>query len=278
MRCFSKLWLSFLLASLCLGYATAQDPGGWDMRVCADPNNLPYSNRAQEGFENKIAEILADELGANLSYVWYPARQLQIREVFREGECDVLIGLQEGSSLAATTLAYYQSTYVFIYKKDAPFELTSLDDPDLKKLRIGVQVPPGDGTGLPPTEAMVQNGLVQNFVGFSLAGDYATGAPHSAVVDAVAKGEVDVSVAWGPIGGYFAAKEGVPLKVVPVKPQVVVQPIFLPMVASISVATRTGDDDFVDVLNRALIARWEEIQQVLKDYHVPLVPLTKPKL
>lgn len=264
-----------------LSWGLAQDEAPaeptFELRVCSDPNNMPYSNRAKAGFENKIATIIADQLGAELTYVWYPARQLLIREVFREGECDLIMGLQDGNPLATTTLAYYQSTYVFVYREDAPFEIESLDDPDLADLRIGVQVPPGDGTGLPPTEALVAKGY-RNFEGFSLAGDYSRPEPSRPIIDAVANKTVDLAVAWGPIGGYFASVEKVPLKVVPVTPQVVTLPTFLPMVVPISMAVRQGDEDLADLLDRAIIARWEEIQAVLEDFHIPLVPIPKPAL
>lgn len=263
-------------ALLSIAWATAQEPN-FELRVCSDPNNMPYSNRAEEGFENQVASIIADELGAELTYVWYAARQLLIREVFREGECDLIMGLQDGNPLATTTLAYYQSTYVFVYKEDAPFEIDSLDDPDLANLKIGVQVPPGDGSGLPPTEALIAKGI-RNLEGFSLAGDYSRPEPSRPIIDAVAQGSVDLAVVWGPIGGYFASVEKVPLKVVPVTPQVVAVPTFLPMVVPISMAVRQGDEDFADLLDRAIIARWEEIQGVLESFNIPLVPLEKPLL
>lgn len=260
-----------------VSWGLAQAETGWDLRVCSDPNNMPYSNRAEEGFENRVAEILADEMGAQLSYVWYPARQLLIRELFREGQCDLLMGLQDGNPLAITSLPYYQSTYVFVYREDAPFEIDSLDDPDLAKLKIGVQVPPGDGTALPPTEALIAKGY-RNFEGFSLAGDYSRPEPARPIIDAVVDGTVDMAVVWGPIGGYFANKASAPLKVVPVTPQVVSVPTFLPMVIPISVAARQGDEDFADLLDRAIAARWDEIQAVLDDYYIPQVRLPKPTL
>jgi len=252
-------------------WAAAQD---WEMRVCADPNNLPYSNRQEEGFENRIAEILADELRAELSYVWYPQRQLQVREVFREGACDLVMGVADGHPLFLTTLPYYQSTYVFVYREDSPFEIDSLDDPDLRGLSIGVQVPGGEGSAIPPVQALANRGLAENFVGFSIFGDYNQPNPLEPIVGAVAEGEVDVAVVWGPIAGYFAQKQAVPLKLVPVTPPI--EPPFLPMVFSISIGLRLGDEDFRDVLDRALAARWDEIQAVLDEFGVPRLPLPNP--
>ena len=257
-------------------WATAQEEPGWELRVCADPNNLPYSNEQEAGFENKIAEILADELNAELSYVWYPQRNLQIREVFREGECDVIMGMSDGNPLVLTTLPYYQSSYVFVYREDAGFEIDSLDDPDLQNLTIGVQVPGGESASVPPAQALANRGLSQNFVGFSIFGDYNRPEPLRPIIDAVVEGDVDVSVVWGPIAGYFAEQSSVPLKIVPVTPQI--EPPFLPMVFSVSVALRQGDEDFADLLDRALITRWDDVQAVLKEYNVPQLPTPKPTL
>lgn len=261
---------------LLAAWGSAQDAPSWEMRVCADPNNMPYSNREEAGFENKVAEILADELDASLSYVWYPQRNLQIREVFREGECDVIMGMQDGNPLALTTLPYYQSSYVFVYREDADFEIDSLDDPDLKNLTIGVQVPGGESASIPPTQALANRGLSANFVGFSIFGNYDQPEPARPIIDAVTDGEVDVSVAWGPIAGFFAKASSAPLKIVPVTPQI--EPPFLPMVWSISVGLRQGDEDFADILDRAIAARWDDIQTVLETYNVPQLPLPKPIL
>lgn len=255
--------------------ASGQDQApGWEMRVCADPNNLPYSNREEEGFENRIAEILADELGAELTYVWYPQRMSLIREVLREGRCDMIIGMVDGQSQVLTTLPYYRSSYVFVYRKDSPFDITSFDDPVLKELDIGVQVA-SEGSP-PPNTALANRGLRPNFKGYSVFGDYSQDTPLSPIITAVVEGEVDVAVVWGPVAGYFARKQDVPLEVVPVSPQF--EPPFLPMVFSISVGLRLGDLDFRRLLDRALVKRWDDIQAVLESYGVPLLPLAKPKL
>ncbi len=262
----------FLASSL---PAQAQDNApAWEMRVCSDPNNLPYSNKKEEGFENRIAEILADELGAKLTYVWFPQRMALVRHVLREGECDLLIGVADGQSQVLTTLPYYRSSYVFVYPEKSPFEIESFDDPDLKKLTIGVELA-GEGQ-MPPNVALANRGLQTNMVGYSVFGDYSQESPLSAIVTAVAKGDVDVAVAWGPVAGYFAKKQNVALRIVPVSPQF--EPPFLPMVFSIAIGLRHGDRDFERLLDRALVSRWDDIQAVLKDYGVPLLPLPKPKL
>ncbi len=271
-----KCVIGAVLLSATAMWGLAQDAPGWDLRVCADPNNMPYSNRQEEGFENKIAEILADELGAELSYVWYPQRNLQIREVFREGECDLIMGISDGNPLVLTTLPYYQSTYVFVYREDAAFEIDSLDDTDLQNLTIGVQVPGGESASIPPAQALANRGLSTNFVGFSIFGDYNQPEPLRPIVDAVVDGDVDVSVVWGPVAGYFAQRASTPLEIVPVTPQI--EPPFLPMVFSISAGVRQGDEDFADLLDRAFITRWDDVQAVLEDFNVPIIPVPRPTL
>lgn len=264
-------------ASLFLSaWASAQESPGFELRVCADPNNMPFSNKQEEGFENRIAEILAEQLNAELSYVWFPQRNLQIREVFREGECDLIMGINDGNPLVLTTLPYYQSTFVFLYRQNAAFDIESLDDPDLRDLQIGVQVPGGESSAIPPVQALANRGLTQNFVGYSIFGDYNQPTPLRPIVDAVVDNQVDVAIVWGPIGGYFAKEAAVPLKVVPVTPQI--EPPFLPMVSAISIGVRQGDEDFADLLDRALIARWDDVQAVLEEYNVPIIPVPRPTL
>jgi len=264
-----------VIALLCCSFAASgQDrPAGWDMQVCADPNDLPYSNKAKEGFENRIAEILADELGADLSYVWYPRRRKFVQHMLRAGRCDLVMGVSDSSSKMLTTLAYYRSSYVFVYPEDAALDITSFDDPELKQLRIGVQM--GGGL-LPPNKALANRGMTENLEGYPIVGDYDEDQPLSPIIKAVVDGDVDIAVAWGPIAGYFAQQQDVPLKIVPVSPQF--EPPFLPMVFSIAIGVRHGDRDFARLLNRAIAQRWDDIQTVLEDYGVPLQPLAKPTL
>lgn len=247
---------------------------GWTMRVCADPNNLPYSNRQKEGFENRIAEILADELGAKLSYTWFPRRRHFIRHTLRAGRCDMVMGTVDGSAKLLTTLPYYRSSYVFVYPKDADYEITSYGDPELKGLTIGVPLG-GDGV-MPPNIALARQGYTGNLKGYPVTGNRGKEQRTSPIITAVAEGEVDVAVAWGPVAGYFAQQQDVALEIVPVSPKFI-QP-FMPMVFSMSIGLRSGDRHLARLLNRALVKRWEDIQAVLHQYNVPLLPLAKPKL
>lgn len=248
----------------------------WELRVCADPNNLPYSNEQRQGFENRIAEIIADDLGAQLSYLWFPQRQAMMREVFREGLCDLVMGVTDGHPQFLTTLSYYRSSYVFVYAADGPFEISSLDDPVLGGLKIGVHLPPGGSSTSPPAQALMKRGLVDSLRGYPVLDDYSQPSPLGRLVEAVARGEVDAAIVWGPIAGYFAAQQPVELELTPVTPQIELP--FLGMVFSISMGLRQGDEDFRDQLHRTLARRWDEIQAVLEEYEVPLEPLPAPTL
>lgn len=247
----------------------AQD---WELRICAEPDSLPYSNKRGEGFENRIAEIVAQELGAKLSYVWLPQPHTRARDLYvQEGRCDLVMGVPDGHPGFLTSLAYYRTTYVFIYRQSSPFEIGSYDDPELKDLKIGVQL---SGSSISPgSYALAKRGLIENQVSF--APNLGHPDPLSGIVRAVAEGEVDVAVAWGPVAGFFA-KRHPRLELVPVRPQI--ETPYVPMVASISVGLRVGDEGLRDSVDEALARRWNDIQTVLRAYGVPLEPLSPPTL
>ncbi len=261
-----------LLLFLAQGSAQAQD---WEMRVCAEADNLPYSNEQEEGFENRIAELMAQELRAKLTYVWLPQYQSRatVRNALnREGECDMIMGITDGHPGFLTSLAYYRTSYVFVYREDSPFEVRSLDDPVLRELQIGVHVQVG-GSGIgPDIQALVNRGLIRNQVGFTP--DYSKPNPLSPIVEAVAEGKVDVAIVWGPVAGYFAKQQPIRLELVPVTPEIDLP--FTPMVFPISVGVRPGDEALRDDLNLAFARRWDKVQAILEEYGMPLLPLPKP--
>src|SRR5207237_10170955 len=194
---------------------TPADP---PLRVCADPNNLPFSNDRGQGFENRIAELVARDLHKKLEYTWWAQRRGFIRNTLKAGACDVVVGVPASFELAATTAPYYRSSYVFVYRKDKKLSVNSFDDPVLRKLKVGVQMIGDDGANTPPAHALASRGVVENVRGYTVYGDYAQPNPPARIIDAVARGDVDVAVAWGPLAGYFARRERVPLAVVPVSP------------------------------------------------------------
>ena len=238
------------------------------LRVTADPNNLPFSNEAREGFENKIAELIAKELDVNLEYSWRAQRRGFFRETLKENRADLVLGVPAHFDLALTTAPYYRSSYVFVYRKDRGLDLHSLDDPSLRKLKVGVQMIGNDGVNTPPAHALANRGIIDNVVGYTVYGNYAEKNPPARAVDAVANGEVDVAIVWGPLGGYFAGKERVPLAVVPVAPAA--DP-HLPFTFSIAMGVRKDDKELRDRINEILARKSSEIEAILDQYGVPRV-------
>jgi quinoprotein dehydrogenase-associated probable ABC transporter substrate-binding protein len=237
------------------------------LRVCADPNNLPFSNEKQEGFENKIADILAEELKVPVEYTWWAQRRGFIRNTLRDGKCDVVIGVPNSFELALTSRPYYRSTYVFVYRKDKKLDIRSFDDEILKSIRIGAHLIGDDNANSPPVHALIKRGIRENIVGYTVYGDYKEDSPPSKIIKAVSNGEIDVAIAWGPMAGFFAKREKVPLEIVHVSPQIDLP--FLPMVFEISLGVRRGEEEYLMKLEQALDRRKEDVQRILKEYGVP---------
>jgi mxaJ protein len=254
-------------AAACAGKGAAAPVARRVLRVCADPNNLPYSNRRLEGFENRLAEMVARDLHATVRYTWWPQHRGFIRNTLKAGTCDVLMGLPSSVELALTTRPYYRSTYVFVYPRNRGIAVRSLDDPALRKLRVGVQMIGDDGTNSPPAHALANRGVIRNVVGYSVYADYAQPNPPARIVEAVARGDVDVAVVWGPLAGYFAPRQGVPLALVPVSPQI--DRPYLPFVFDVSMAVRRGDDKLRAELDSFIERRQGEIDALLDRYGVP---------
>jgi quinoprotein dehydrogenase-associated probable ABC transporter substrate-binding protein len=257
----------FLIAAFVLLVAASPPLAAAPLRVCSDPNNLPFSNQRQEGFENRIAELIARELKTSVQYYWHAQRRGFVRNTLNAHKCDVIVGVPSSFELALTTRPYYRSTYVFVTRKDRKLAISGFDDPQLKKLRIGVQMIGDDYASSPPAHALANRGIVRNITGYSVYGDYSKQNPTRVIVDAVAKGEVDVSAVWGPTAGYFMRKTGVPLVATPVSPQIDLP--FLPFVFDISMAVRRGETALRDRLNEILERRAEDIEAILRDYGVP---------
>jgi mxaJ protein len=261
------LLMCALLSISCMHQSQAKSTR--KLRVCADPNNLPFSNQRLEGFENKLAELLARELNAEVEYTWWAQRRGFIRNTLKAGKCDLVLGLPAGFEMAQTSAPYYRSTYVFVSRKDSGLKITSFDDPALRKLKIGVQVIGDDGMNAPPAHALSRRGIVQNVRGYTLYGDYAQDSPPARIIEAVANGELDLAVAWGPLAGYFARRQSVPLEVVPVSPQTDARA--LPFVYDISLGVRRGEKAFKQELEAALEHRRAEVEHILDDYGIPRV-------
>jgi mxaJ protein len=239
-----------------------------ELRVCADPNNLPFSNDRREGFENHLATMIARDLGARVRYTWWAQRRGFIRNTLNAGVCDVVMGVPAGYELARTTRPYYRSTYVFLYQRSRPFRVQSFDDPVLRTLRIGVHVIGDDSANAPPAHALSRRGIVSNLVGYTIYGNYAEANPPARLVEAVAAHEIDVAIVWGPIAGYFAKGLREPLEIVPVLPQ---SDPALPFTYDISMGVRKGDVALQAELNRILEKHASDIDRLLEDFGVPRV-------
>jgi mxaJ protein len=258
------------LAVAALGAACHRTPApGRVLRVCADPNNLPFSNKAGEGFENRIANLLAADRHATLDYTWWAQRRGFIRNTLKAGTCDIVIGVPTGVEMTLTTRPYYQSSYVFVSRRDRRLDLASFDDPRLPALRIGVQMIGDDFNNSPPAHALSRRGMVRNVVGYSVYGNYADPSPLSAIVDAVDRGDVDAAVVWGPAAGYFAQRAAHSLEVQPVRPRA--DAASLPFVFDIAMGVRPGDTRLQNELDDFIARRQSDIDAILSDYGVPRV-------
>jgi quinoprotein dehydrogenase-associated probable ABC transporter substrate-binding protein len=240
------------------------------LRVCADPNNLPFSNEREEGFENRIAELIAREMHADVEYTWWAQRRGYIRNTLGAGACDVLIGVPVDLERVATTKPYYRSSYAFVYRADRGLRIASFDDPALERLQVGVQLVGDDYINTPPAHALSSRGIVRNVHGYSVVGDYGQPNPPARIIDALVSGDIDVAVAWGPLAGYFARRAPVPLRVVPVSPQQ--DGAGRPMAFDIAMGVRREDRALRDTLDAIIARRRAEIDRILDDFGVPRTP------
>ena len=238
-----------------------------DLRVCADPDNLPFSSNKQQGFENRIAELVAQDLHARLVYQWQRMGRGFVRDYLNTGECDALIGIPANFKPVLTTSPYYRSTYVFVNRRNGTLKPASLDDPALHQLKIGVQVLEEDYT--PPATALARRHLQDQIVGFDTTGEDA-----DSIIRAVADHKVDIAIVWGPLAGFFAKKYP-GLELTPVTPEV--DPPALPFTFAIAMGVRKGNTTLRDELESVIEKRRAEINAILDRYEVPrleMAPLT----
>lgn len=256
-RCLS-VWLLSALPAVAAGQPV--------LRVCADPNNLPFSNQQRQGFENKLAELIATELGAKLEYTWWSQRKSFAKNSLDEGVCDAVMGIPASLDSVTATQPYYTSTYVFVSRHDRNLQIRSLDDPRLSEWQIGVPVVGEDYA--PPAAALARRGITKNIVGFSLFGTYGEPNPPRKIIDAVARGDIDLAIVWGPFAGFFAKQETTPLDVVPVSPAMF---LAVPFTYGISVGVRKGNNALRAKLDGVLQSKAVAIEQILAQYGVPQV-------
>jgi quinoprotein dehydrogenase-associated probable ABC transporter substrate-binding protein len=231
------------------------------LRVCADPHNLPFSNEAGEGFENRIAELLAQELGVELAYTWYPQSVGFVRNTLGARLCDVVMGIVTTSELMQNTNPYYRSSYTLVQRADAKAKVASLDDPQLADLRIGAVA------RTPPIDVLAQQGLLKNLRPYHLMVDTRFDSPGREMVEDVAAGEIDIGVLWGPIAGYWAKQQSVPIEVIPITGENTGARLDF----RITMGLRANEPEWKQVLNDFIAEHNAEIQAILLDYGVPLL-------
>jgi len=243
-------------------------------RACGDPRNLPFSNEKGEGFENKLAELLAAKLGKKLSYAYYPQATGFVRMTLGSFRCDVIMGFPQGDDQAQLTIPYYRTTYALITKQGSGLEdVTTIGDPRLKDKRIGIVA------RTPPSTVMAMNGLLARAKSYPLFIDTRADSSAQAMLDDLARGDIDCGILWGPMAGYYAARANPPLVVVPL----VKETVGAPMTFRIGMAVRPSDQEWKRTLNRLIQENQAEINKLLISYNIPIldeanVPITAETL
>lgn len=239
------------------------------LRVCADPDNMPLSNQQGEGFEQKIAELIAREWNAKVEYAWWPVRRGFFSRALNGRYCDVAIQAPAGLDMAGVTKPYFRYGYVFVTRKDSGLDITSLADPRLKKLRIAVNLLNSDAENTPPAMALSRYGVVGNLTGFSTF--YTDENRPEDIIEAVANKDVDVAIVWGPLAGFFAKNSPVPLDLRPLAERDSLTDF--PFQFNIAMGVRRRDRELRDSLNALIERKQPELQAILKEYGVPLFPV-----
>jgi mxaJ protein len=257
-----------VVLALASSRAGSAEPAESTLRVCADPNNLPFSNRRLEGFENAIVALVARELHAKVEYNWWPQRRGFLRYTLNADACDLVPGIATEVDSVLTTEPYYRSTYVFAWPSNRALDIRSWDDPRLRDLRIGVTVIGDDGINSPPVHALGRFGVVDNVVGFGVYDDYGRDDPSTRIVDALRDDAVDVAVPWGPIAGFLARRHPGRFVIRPVPDA----PPGMRMEFDISMGVRHGDHPRKRAIDAILRRRRAEVRRILDDHEVPRIP------
>jgi quinoprotein dehydrogenase-associated probable ABC transporter substrate-binding protein len=232
-----------------------------ELRVCADPNNLPFSNESEEGFENRIAKIVADELRIPVSYQWFPQIVGFVRNTLRVRRCDLVMGTVAGDDIMQTTNPYYYSTYVMIFRSDRGFSFSSAADPKLNGLRLGVV------GATPPTDLLVRHDLMANTKPYALTVDTRHESPAHQLVEDVASGAIDVGFIWGPIAGYYIRRDSLPLQMTALRGE----PDAARMDYRIAMGVRANEPEWRRRINSIILKRQSDITAILRDYGIPLL-------
>jgi quinoprotein dehydrogenase-associated probable ABC transporter substrate-binding protein len=232
------------------------------LRVCADPHNMPFSTDKGEGFENKLAELFAAQLGKGLAYAWYPQAPGFVRNTLAAYKCDVLMGIPQRDDLVQVTNPYYRTAYALVVKADSDLKgVDTISDPRLKGRRIGIVA------GTPPADNMAVNGLMANAKPYPLVVDTRVDSSAAAMMHDLAAGEIDAGILWGPMAGYYARSAGAGMTVVPL-----VKEKSGPRLAyHIAMGVRFADQEWKRLLNRKIAENQHAINKLLMSFGVPLL-------
>jgi quinoprotein dehydrogenase-associated probable ABC transporter substrate-binding protein len=234
-------------------------------RACGDPRNLPFSNDKGEGFENKLAELFANKLGKKLSYTYFPQATGFVRMTLGSFRCDIIMGFPQGDDQAQLTVPYYRTTYALVFKPGSDLEdVTAISDPKLRDKRIGVVA------RTPPSTNMAMNGLLGHAKSYPLFIDTRTDSSAQAMMDDIARGEIDCGILWGPMAGYYARQANPPMTVVPLTKETTGPQ----MTYRIGMAVRASDQEWKRTLNRLIMENQTEINKLLISYNIPILDET----
>lgn len=258
------LWLTAFLSMACVAVSGTQAAELKSLRVCADPDNLPFSNRQEQGFENRVAALVARDLRVPHTYTWWPQRRGFLRGTLNARQCDVVIGIPTGHPLVLTTSAYYSSPYVIVSRRQDALQIASLDDPLLKGLRIGVY------QNSPVDFVLGRHGMIDNVFGYNTFYNGRLNYPEKIIED-VSSGGIDVAIVWGPAAGYFVGQRRDKLTLAPVDvPRLEGNGENDAEVFAMSMGVRKTDEPLRGLLDTVIKARWEEIRDILQQFGVPL--------
>ena len=232
------------------------------LRVCADPHNMPFSTDKGEGFENKLAEFLANKLGKSVAYAWYPQATGFVRNTLAAHRCDVIMGVPQGDDLIQVTNPYYRTAYALVFKRGQGLEgVDTMADPRLNGRRIGVVA------GTPPGNNMAANGLMANAKPYPLVVDTRVSSSAEAMMRDLESGDIDAGILWGPMAGYYARQAASATAVVPL-----VKETTGPRLAyRIGMGVRYSDQDWKRLLNRTIAESQPSINALLLGFGVPLL-------
>jgi len=260
-RALGAALLVALLLPLAAAAQTAELIARTELRVCADPNNLPFSNKAGEGFENKIAELIGQDLAVPVSYVWFPQVVGFVRNTLRAHQCDLVMGAVSGDAVMDNTNPYYHSGYVLVSRGDSGIQAHSVADPALADKRIGLVA------ATPPTDLLLKHGLMPHVTSYALAVDTRFDSPPRAMLQDIVDGKLDLGLLWGPIAGYYIKHDGLPLKAVLLDSEEGSTRLDF----HIAMGVRANEPEWRRRINQAIEHHQAEITRLLVDYGVPLL-------